>query len=108
MHISTLIASNYFLFFIGFLGMISHFLKKYQRNQLNTQVAGNVNPLTACLRYYFKHDIINTLLTGIAYTVVFFILYQLQTTDIFSVFSAGYMADSIFNKAEEKGLTVSK
>lgn len=108
MSFSTLIASNYFLFFIGILGMISHFLKKYQLNQLNVSVGANTNPLFSLLAYYLHFDVVNTILTCIAYIVAFFVLLQLGTTDLFSVFASGYMADSIFNKAEAKGLTTSK
>lgn len=106
MSFSTLVASNYFLFFVGFLGMISHFLKKYQKNQLNATIGTNINPFSACIAYYLHYDVINTILTCIAYIVVFAILYQLGTTDLFSVFASGYMSDSIFNKAEVKGIAV--
>ena len=108
MTFSILIASNYFLFFVGFLGMISHFLKKYQANQLKAEIGANINPFSACIAYYLHYDTINTVLTCIAYGVTFAALYQAGTTDLFSVFASGYMADSIFNKAEAKGLTISK
>lgn len=103
MDIRDLMIQPWFIFLMGFLGMLCHFLKKYAKNQLeiNTQ-----NPLKGLYTYFFRVDFVNTIMTVIAYTVVFFIMYQIGETGVLSSFSAGYMANSLFNKAEERGLKI--
>lgn len=103
MDINTLIIQPWFIFMIGFLGMISHFLKRYAKNQLTVDMQ---NPLIGMYTFFFKVDIINTVMTVIAYTVAFFVMYQMGENSILSSFSAGYMANSLFNKAEERGLKI--
>lgn len=103
MDIHDLIAQPWFVFTIGFLGMICHFLKKYAKNQLEVK---EQNPLKGLYVYFFRTDFVNTIMTVIAYTVVFFVMYQINETGILSSFSAGYMANSLFNKAEEKGIRI--
>lgn len=99
----SLMSNPWFIFVIGFLGMVAHFLKKYSMNQLQ---CSEVNPINSFLNYYFKRDILNTITTVIAYIVVFFVMYQMGETTVFASFSGGYMCDSILNKAEERGLKV--
>ena len=96
-----LITQQWFLFGIGFLGMMCHFLKKYQSNQLQINTA---NPLAGMIKYFFQTDVINTFLTVIAYIVVFFIMNQMKEGGIMASFSAGYMSDSLFNKAQDRGI----
>lgn len=101
--LAIIISQQWFLFMIGFFGMISHFLKQYQQNQLSINTN---NPFTGMLKYFFKINVINTLLTVISYIVVFFIMYQMKEQGILAAFSAGYMSDSLFNKAEEHGISI--
>ena len=94
---SKLITNPIFLFFIGFLGMFSHAVKKYQRKQFT----GNKGFKDTMIDYFFRKEILNTLLTFIGYIISFFVLYETHQMNIFASFSAGYMADSIFNKFEQ-------
>ena len=94
---SKLITNPIFLFFIGFLGVFSHAIKKYQRKQFT----GNRGFRDTMMDYFFRKEILNTLLTFIAYIISFFVLYETRQMNIFAAFSAGYMADSIFNKLEQ-------
>lgn len=96
--ISKLITNPIFLFFIGFLGMVAHFLKKFQAKQLQIH-ADQIG--STLLDYFFRVDLINTILTVIAYVVGWFILIQTGQLNIASGFSTGFMADSLFNKAGE-------
>lgn len=93
---SKLITNPIFLFFIGFLGMVAHFLKKFQSKQLQIQ-ADQIG--STILDYFFRVDLINTLLTVIAYVVGFVMLWTTNQVNVFGAFSAGYMADSLFNRA---------
>ena len=93
---SKLIVNPIFLFFIGFLGMVSHFLKKFQKKQLEIR-ADQIG--STILDYFFRVDLINTLLTVIAYIVGFIMLFATNQVNVFGAFSAGYMADSLFNRA---------
>lgn len=95
------ITQNWLLVLVGLLGMISHFLKKYQANQTSMTA---YNPLIGMFKYYFEVDVINTLLTFIAFAVMLIVMKQMNETSIFGIFSSGYMCDSLFNKAEERGL----
>ena len=103
MDIGALISEQWFLFLIGFLGMISHFLKKYAANQLDIPAQ---NPLVGMYKYFLGTDIVNTIMTVISYIVVFFIMYQMNEQGILASFSAGYMSNSLFNKAQERGLHI--
>lgn len=87
------------IFLFGFLGMICHFIKKYQRDELDIR---RKNLMHAMIKYFFKKDIINTLLTLISYIVVTSIIIEIGEHSLFTAFSVGYMSDSIFNKAEER------
>ena len=98
---AELIVNPYFLFFVGFLGMITHFLKSYQAKQIPVCEKGVCSTLW---KYFFKEDVINTILTVIAYIITFFIMYGMEAQTVFSMFSAGYMSDSLFNRAGEKGI----
>lgn len=97
---SKLITNPFFLFLIGFLGMVAHFLKKFQSKQLQIQ-ANQIG--STILDYFFRVDLINTLLTVIAYVVGFVMLWTTNQVNVFGAFSAGYMADSLFNKASGNG-----
>ena len=99
----NLISSPIFLFFIGFLGMICHFLKKYQTKQISIQDKSIGKTL---IHYFFRTDLINTLLGIIAYVITFFILYTMGSQTIFSMFSCGYMSDSLFNRSSKKGIGI--
>lgn len=103
MDMKSLIADPSFLFLIGFLGMIAHFLKKFQADELKIPSNGVFKVM---LSYFFGTDLINTMLAIISYIVLFFIMYQQQALNVFAVFSAGFMCDSLLNKAEQKGISV--
>lgn len=98
-----LMQQEWFIFSIGFFGMISHFLKKYMKNQLDIRPS---NSLAGMYTYFFKTDLVNTMLTIISYIVLFFVMYQMGEHGILTSFTTGYMSNSLFNKAEEKGLRI--
>lgn len=87
------------IFLFGFLGMVCHFIKKYQKDELEIR---RKNVLHTMIKYFFKKDAINTVLTLISYIVVTGIIIEIGEHSLFTAFSAGYMSDSIFNKAEER------
>lgn len=103
--INTLISQPLFLFFIGFLGMILHFLKSYQAKQLDFATDGVLDGL---FKYYFKVDVINTVITAIVYIIFFFVLFEYNKADLYNVFLTGYGADSLLNKASDKGPDLKK
>lgn len=87
------------IFLFGFLGMICHFIKKYQRDELDIK---RRHIVLTMIKYFFKKDAINTVLTLISYIVITGIMIEIGENSLFTAFSAGYMSDSIFNKAEER------
>jgi len=92
--------TDYILIFLfGFLGMLCHFIKKYQKDELSIRRKNIVHTM---VKYFFKKDILNTLTTLIAYVVTTGIIIEIGEHSLFTAFSAGYMSDSIFNKAEER------
>jgi len=91
----TFLANPVFLFFIGLLGVFSHFLKKYKRNQLDVKYG---NTITAFVYYYFKNDSLSTIYSFIGYIVGFIGAIKLGQNDTVSIFMLGYLCDSIFNK----------
>ncbi len=99
----TRMSQPWFLFTIGFLGMISHFLKKFQDNEVKLP---EKDPFQAMLNYFFKTDVINTVLCVICYIVLFFYMYQQHMLSVYIAFSSGYLSDSLLNKAEQKGLSI--
>lgn len=96
---TELITNPIFLFFIGFLGMITHFLKKYEKDELNTAVNGRLHNMYI---YFIEKNIVNTIYSFISYIVLFIITYQMGDLSILSMFGAGYMSDSLFNRLENK------
>lgn len=102
MNIDILITNPYFLFFIGFLGMITHFLKQYQKDvELRGNTKGRIDGF---FYYFFKKNLTSTISSIIAYIVGYFIAYQLKELTIISMFGVGYMCDSLFNKVESKSI----
>lgn len=101
--INQLIANNYFIFLIGFFGMITHFLKKYKFQRSSIKMSAD-HVWLGMYNYFFKLDIVNTMMTVICYIVGYFVAYQLGDTSIYAMFTTGYMSDSLFNRAEEKKL----
>lgn len=94
---NSLFTNPVFLFCIGFLGIITHFLKKYESDQLNSDIDGRLHNMYV---YFFQKNVINTVYSFIAYVILFIITLQMGELGILTMFSAGYMSDSLFNKME--------
>ncbi len=101
--LQTWMSQSWFLFTIGFLGMISHFLKKFQDNEVKLT---EKDPIKAIFSYFFETDVINTILCVICYVVIFFYMYQQHELSVYTAFSSGYLSDSLLNKAGQKGLSI--
>lgn len=101
MSLDKMMSTNWFLLVIMLLGMLCHFIKQFQAQRL---AINERNPAKAMWQYFFKMNFPSTLLTFIACLVLFFIMHQMKEQGIMTAFTSGYMADSLFNKAEERGL----
>jgi len=101
----ALLANPLFLFIIGFIGMVSSFLEQYKTNSKKIEIKTK-NIGSDLINYFFKTDLINTIKTFFAYIVVYFAMYKAGEVGIVATFSTGYMANSLFNKAKAKGLSV--
>jgi uncharacterized membrane protein YesL len=73
------------------VGVLSHFLKKRIKGETLTDIIT-----------YFKTHFKSTLLTIFGAVGGFVLLKEMGELGYFSAFSIGYMADSFFNKAEER------
>jgi hypothetical protein len=73
------------------LGVLSHFLKKKVRGQTLSHIAN-----------YFSSHFKYTLLSLIGASGGFFVALQMGELNYLSAFGVGYLADSFFNKVEEK------
>lgn len=89
------------MFAIGLMGMVVHFIKKYQQGPgQGVNRENGTNALIACYRYFFKVDILNTIVAFIGYSALFGVLYSQNGIDYVSVITAGFTCDSFFNRAK--------
>ncbi len=77
----------------GLFGVFAHILKRAQVN------GEGLEALTG----YLRGHLISILLTFIGFAVQIGIAYQLEALNLYSAFLAGYLANSIFAKAEKTG-----
>lgn len=78
-----------FQFFLGLLGLITHFLKRKIKGQT-----------ARAIKHYFKGNLKDTVIAVIAFTVSFAILVQTGELSYLSAFLTGYACDSIFNNVD--------
>jgi hypothetical protein len=86
--IDILKATGYAL--ICILGVLTHFLKK--------RITGES---VADIKYYFRSHFRETLTMTISAVIMFIVLYQTDDLGVMSAFTAGYTADSMFNRIDK-------
>lgn len=82
-----------FPFIMGILGVFAHTLKRSQVNGEGKDA----------FKAYINMHFTSIALTWIGFVVTFAGLYEMEELSMFTGFSAGYMADSLFSKIEKSG-----
>lgn len=78
---------------VGLLGVLAHILKRARMDGEGLDA----------LRKYLHGHVITIVLTLIGFGVQFAIAYQLETLNLYTAFLAGYLANSIFDRAGKSG-----
>lgn len=73
------------------IGIVAHFLKKKVKGQTLADV-----------KHYFQSNFVNTVTSIVGAIAGFIILVATGGVSWYAVFTTGYLADSIFNKADEQ------
>lgn len=101
MEILSVITPDLMAFFVmGLLGMIVHFITKFEKGPGNGLDLSDTGRIKACWNYFFKVDILNTIKAFIGYIFLFGALYSLGSISMETAIMAGYTCDSAFNKAK--------
>lgn len=106
MAIHKFISAGWFLFLIGILGMVVHFLEVYQKDVDGLRIKGG--RARGLVEYFFKSNPASTIKAVIVYCVGFAVLASADATlaklgwrmDVMHVFLVGYLADAWLNKME--------
>lgn len=101
--VEMVITNPFFIFSMGLLGMVAHFIKKYQEGPAQsglTPSAEGTNILKAFVRYFFVVDVLNTIRAFIGYCGLMLVLFSLGEAGPVSALVSGITCNSFFNKAE--------
>jgi len=79
------------LFLLMLAGVLGHFSKRKFKGQTSHDIIS-----------YFKTNLVDTIAAVTGSIIAFVVLAWLHKLDPMTAIGAGYIADSIFNKAEEK------